>query len=518
MNAGTARVATKARWLIRVLLPVLALAGAAVLLEHSRVDERALALFHASAADSVPLEAAWFFEGVLTRGASYVLMAASLVVGLKCWTSPRVWRANWAYLLACLGTTSALAASTPLLADALGLPAGMGPNLLAAAGFAWVALYFVGPTAGIVPRGVWLAPGLLLGLVLTSTQLVRGAHPPSSGFWSLTLAWTVALILAAAFRRKDWTMDTKASARSLGFDGSPRESDDRSAAALSWLAGACACLAGIGFFFLDLLLQILGSRVEAFEPAFEGVELSLTGLGLGAAAYFIAEHLRELRARAARRTAAEREERFRILGRMAASVAHEVRNPLHTLRLIVDEQCAEIPALASHSLQPEVEASIERIDRAVDLVYRLARPDGDESDTTDLARVVRESMVKAERMAPGLVRFRWNGPDDPALVRGSSVGVGIVVDNLVRNALDASPPGTVVEMELRHRAGAWELEITNQCTNGTANDSEEKKGLGLGLSISRQITSSAGGRIDLSVSGDKVTCRLAWPEDRMTTS
>jgi signal transduction histidine kinase len=515
MQPESAPVATRPWWLVRVVLPVLVLTGAAVLLVRSSIDEQALALFQASAADSSSHESAWYFEGVLGRGASYVLLAAFLVVCIACWAGPRASRKSWAYLLACLACTTALAACTPFLPDGVGFAAGMGPNVLAAAGFAWVALYFVGPTAGIVPRGAWLMPGLLLGLLLTSAQIVRGIHPPSSGFWSLTLAWTVAAILAAAFQRTAGAFDFESRYVSADFAGAAQEPGARSCVALSWLAGACACIAGTSFFFLDLLLDTLGPRVEEFIPAFERVELLVTALGLGAAAFFMTEHMRDLRARTAQRIAAEREERFRVLGRMAASVAHEVRNPLHTLRLIVDEQCSDIPELANHSLRPEIESSIERIDRAVDLVYRLARPGSDADDASDLARVTRESVAGIERMNAGRTRVRCTGLTEPAPARGSRVGLGIVIDNLLRNALNASPPGAEVEVALQRRGEEWALEMRNLCaSSGAADGIEKERGLGLGLSISRQIAANVGGRIDLVAKGDAVTCTLSWPADR----
>lgn len=515
MRLGNVRAATSTWWLATIVLPVLVLSGAAVLLVQTTIDERAMALFNTPKPDAHGLEDSWFFEGVLFNGAGYVLITSALVCAVASWMGPRDSRWRWAYLLACLVCTSALAACTTFLADVTGSAAHTGPNVLAAAGSAWVALYFVDLDAGIVPRGVWLLPGLLLGLLLTAAQVVRGAIPPSSGLWSLTLAWMVSAALAAAFRRGTWTQDRDAEDQVSDVAAAPQDSADRQGIALSWLAGTCACLAGVGFFFLDMLIEPLGSNLEGLKPAFEGVELAVTALGLGSAAYFLVEHVRDLRARAAERIAAEREERFRVLGRMAASVAHEVRNPLHNLRLVVDEQCADIPALASHALSPEIESSIERIDRAVDLIYRLARPEIDEDDASDLARVTRESIAGIERVNAGRPRFRCTGITDPAPARGSRVGLGIVIENLLRNAVNASPPDAEVEIELQRRGKDWALAIRNRCASiGAADGIEKERGLGLGLTISRQIAANAGGRIELVTSGDAVTSTLAWPADR----
>jgi signal transduction histidine kinase len=90
------------------------------------------------------------------------------------------------------------------------------------------------------------------------------------------------------------------------------------------------------------------------------------------------------------------------------------------------------------------------------------------------------------------------------------------VDNLLRNAAAASPHGSVIELGFERRGGDWTLEIRNpgdlSATRAAVSArGASVEGLGLGLSISRHIAASAGGRIELGAKHGTVTCTLSWP-------
>jgi len=228
----------------------------------------------------------------------------------------------------------------------------------------------------------------------------------------------------------------------------------------------------------------------------------------------LADKISTMREREARRIDEEREKRFRVLGRMAASVAHEVRNPLQTVRLIVDEQRHEVVGLRDHPLQPEFEASLERIDRAVDLVYRLARPESGDAERTDLAQAAREAVVAQTRISGDRAKFAWEQEPPRAVVASSRTALRIVIDNLLRNAVEGSPPGGTVELGLAERGAWWALRIRNRGALGSGRDASERRlGLGLGVPISRQIATNAGGEIELAESEGHVICTLLWPRE-----
>lgn len=518
-------------WATHVALPIAVLAALAFAIGRSSFDRDSLAPFYDAQTDSFPLRRNWFFEGVLHVGGKYAVIAFAaglLVAAVVGWRDPRhAERArHCAYLVACFVATAAIAGAWKDLAsqvtpwDTVGFggakpwPDASGsrstwdalgsPGAHAAAGFAWMSLYFVGASLSTRVRWLWIAPGLLLGLLFALGQHARGAHQPSHEPWSIAIAWGVASALAVVFRRLGW----------LPW----REHDDRahdrapaSEPALPWIVGASVGFCGMAFFATDHFTEQLESRFAGLHEQFEYVELLITALGFGVTAWLLTERILSLRAREARRLEEERERRFQVLGRMAASVAHEVRNPLQTVRLIVDEQRHEVAGLRDHALQPEFESCLERIDRAVDLVYRLARPEGGEADSADLAQAARESIVALDRISAGRVAFAWDREPPRATVASSRSALRIVIDNLLRNALEASPAGATVALDLAPNGAQWALRIRNRgsLTRSPGRDG----GLGLGVPISRQIADNAGGSIELAESDGQVTCTLLWPRE-----
>jgi len=528
-------------WTTRAVLPIAALGALAILLGASRLDRASLEPFFDATSGSFPLRRAWFFEDFLHIAGKWVVIActAALAVGAAVgWRNPR-WSQHarrFAYLTACLLVTVAITGAWKDLADqvtpwdTVGFggtkpwPGSNGrqsawellgsPGAHASSGFAWMSLYFVGASLGSRQRWLWLAPGLMLGFLFALGQHARGAHQPSHEPWSIAVAWLVACALAVLFRRFGWLAWTEVSAGSRERPATRGEHAHRHDPALAWLVGSSVALLGVSFFALDQVMNRLEAHFPEGHGVFEVTELTVMALGLGIAAGLMTDKIGDLRERDARRVEAERERRLQMLGRMAASVAHEVRNPLQTVRLIVDEQRLEVAGLRDHPLQAEFESSLERIDRAVDLVYRLARPESGEAERADLAQAARESVLALMRIHPGRVSFAWDHEPPSAVVASSRSALRIVIDNLLRNAAEASPPGGTVRLDLAERDGAWALRIQNEGSLRTRTGANgHEPGLGLGVPISRQIASNAGGGIEMEEADGRVTCTLRWPRE-----
>ncbi len=515
-------------------MPVMVTGGLAVALGRSSFDRQSLVPFFDPASGTFPMRRAWFFENVLHIGGKYAIVASTVALVIAAaiwWRDPRrgANARRFAYLAACLLVTTGIAGLWKRLADPItpwdttdfggskpwsGL-SGSGtlfellgsPGAHAASGFAWISLFFVGASLGTRHRWLWLGPGLCLGFVFALGQHVRGAHPPSHEFWSLAIAWATACALAFLFRALGLLAWDESAARA--------ESDfepGRPERALPWLVGSIVAFASVSFFATDMLTEQLEKSFTGSHFTFEIVELIVTAVGLGIAAWLLADKISTMREREARRMHEEREQRFRLLGRMAASVAHEVRNPLQTVRLIVDEQRHEVLGLRDHALQPEFEAALERIDRAVDLVYRLARPEGGEAERTDLAEAARDAVVAQARISGERVVFTWERDPPRAVVASSRTALRIVIDNLLRNAVEGSPQQGTVELGLHERGRWWALRIRNRGSLGARRDVPERNGgLGLGVPISRQIATNAGGEIELAEADGHVICTLLWP-------
>jgi membrane-associated PAP2 superfamily phosphatase/signal transduction histidine kinase len=528
-------------WLLYVALPVIGLAALAVVLGQSELDVRSLEPFFDRQSATFPLRRSWFFDGVLhTVGKSLVITAtvAALLVTIASqrFTQWKRWRAPLLYLVTCVLVTVVVAGLWKKLSNQVTpwdtvrfggdepWPGTNGPvNALArfgspgahaASGFAWIALYYVGASLGARRRFVWLAPGLLLGALFAMAQHVRGAHVPSHEPWSILIAWGVASAMAWLFRERGW-LEWNEIAPSGEDDWAPHH-----LRAEPWLLGASGMMLGVFMFGTDFLLEEYKSQLEGVHEVFERVELIFMGPGLGLATFLIVERLLTTRQRAIERENAERQRRFQMLGRVAASVAHEVRNPLHSLRLIVDEQTFDVPALANHPLRKDLDGCLQRIDQAVDLVYVLARPGADEGSSADIAAITRDAVVTLQRTTPAGPTFAFDGFPDKAEAIAAPSLLRVVVENVLRNASQASEVGAQVGVKLSRNRGEWVLDVRNPgslkdktASSAAIDDISDRgtAGLGFGLSISRRIATDAGGRIDLLQYGGHVHCLVHWP-------
>jgi two-component system sensor histidine kinase ChvG len=201
----------------------------------------------------------------------------------------------------------------------------------------------------------------------------------------------------------------------------------------------------------------------------------------------------------------------------AADVAHEIKNPLTSLRSAVETVARVRDPDQQRRLMSIIEDDIQRMDRLISDISNASRLDAElsraESEPVDIGRMLRmltdiHETTAAERAAP---RIRLELPLGANLtVPGLEGRLVQVFQNIIANALSFSPPdGTVIV-----RAGATgdtvEVTVTDEgpgMPEGkleaifdrfyTERPAGEKFGThsGLGLSISKQIVDAHGGEI-----------------------
>ena len=263
-------------------------------------------------------------------------------------------------------------------------------------------------------------------------------------------------------------------------------------------------------------LRSLGRDLQAPVPRPAPRELSEVAEGIAA----LAGELRSAQAEQARlgRELAERE-RLASLGRVAAGVAHEVRNPLAAIKLRVDLVRMD-PALSGSTGQElaGVSDEIARLDRLVsDLLVITGRRTG--------PRVEAELRVLAEQRA-SLMR-PWAGERQVRIeIRGRGTArvdvdaVGRVIDNLLRNGVEASPAGGVVEVAIEGDAHGATLVVSDRGPGVDPERSHElfepffttkPEGMGLGLALSKAIANAHGGVLGHRREGGVTSFALSLP-------
>lgn len=211
------------------------------------------------------------------------------------------------------------------------------------------------------------------------------------------------------------------------------------------------------------------------------------------------------------RQEAERNERLAVVGQLASGVAHELRNPLTAVKLLVQTQAMRNGEPASvESPWCVIQEEIERMEHTIQSLLDYARPPA--------ARRLRHDVRGTLQRALNLVQGR--ATKDRVRV-AKSLGVqALVVDadpeqlhqvfvNLLINGMDAMPEGGTLHVELSRLdapdSSAWaRVEVRDE---GAGIPGEllgrlfepfvttKSRGVGLGLAVSRRIVSEHGGRL-----------------------
>jgi two-component system sensor histidine kinase ChvG len=208
--------------------------------------------------------------------------------------------------------------------------------------------------------------------------------------------------------------------------------------------------------------------------------------------------------------------RLDSIDRFAADVAHELKNPLTSLKSAV-ETAARVPDPAvREKLMAIVLDDVARLDRLITDIAGASRLDAElsraQAEPVDLAEVLEglvdalAAVAKPEQARPTLVQEGQG----PFAVMGIADRLGQVFRNVVANAQSFSPPGGAVRVTLR-QTGEFVVVSVDDDGPGIPTDklesiferfyserpADEKFGThsGLGLSISRQIVEAHGGTI-----------------------
>lgn len=205
-----------------------------------------------------------------------------------------------------------------------------------------------------------------------------------------------------------------------------------------------------------------------------------------------------------------RAEQMRAVGQLAAGAAHELRNPLTAIKILIQtnrEEAAE-RGLPTEDLDI-IEGEVRRMERCLDTFLDFARPPRPERRPVELGAVVEKTFRLLEgRARHQKVTLHFESADGPVIVEADPEQIQQVLVNLMLNALDAMPRGGNldidvcppvnghVDLRVRDTGPGISLEVMTRLFEPFV--SSKETGMGLGLVVSQRIIEAHGGSLRAS--------------------
>ena len=224
-------------------------------------------------------------------------------------------------------------------------------------------------------------------------------------------------------------------------------------------------------------------------------------------------------------------ERLAMVGTIAAEVAHEVRNPLGSIKLNLDLIAKQIETLAETSRHPaeegrtlvnEMREEVHRIQRVIEDYLRFARLRNPQRKPVKLNEFLEQKLAfMGSAFENAGVRLHTDFDAGLKTINADAEQLWQALLNLVRNSLEAMPRGGALAISTQKRNGEAILSVAD---TGKGMSEEELKqvfvpffttkprGTGLGLPLTQQILHAHGAVLECaSIAGKGTTFTIHFP-------
>ena len=289
-----------------------------------------------------------------------------------------------------------------------------------------------------------------------------------------------------------------------------------------------------------LLIQLVVFSIVALTSGFIAARLRAAG----SASEKLAAELAEFRLRESDlRRLVVRAERLEGIAEMSGSLAHEIKNPLASIRSAV-EQLSRMPRASEDEkiLSALVQRESDRLSRVLSEFLDFAKTGMTRIGTLDVTEIARNAARLASSQ-PGIadgVKIVDKFPSAPMTMEGDEDLMHRAIFNLLLNALQASPPNREVLLEggelqphqlpaghPEFAGGAFGVLVTDQGP-GIAPQIRDRLfdpfvttkpgGSGLGLSIVQRAVQAHGGLVTVSPPGEETRFTIVLPKSRQALS
>jgi len=233
---------------------------------------------------------------------------------------------------------------------------------------------------------------------------------------------------------------------------------------------------------------------------------------------------------------AQRNQRLRAMGEMAAGIAHEIRNPLGSIELFASLLKKDVePDEEKSRLVEHIRSGVKNMDRIISTLLLYAKSPRPSQQKCDIQQLLTTLLTGLSDMViPDNIKIARNFGKNDAWVNGDQELLKQVFGNLIRNAVQAMPHGGELNLTTKKvgapsnqpEAGNDHRQFITITVSDTGQGipadhlakifnpffSTKDKGTGLGLSISHNIIKAHQGTIDAeSEKGRKTTFIVKLP-------
>ncbi|MEE4242476.1 MAG: ATP-binding protein [Desulfopila sp.] len=221
----------------------------------------------------------------------------------------------------------------------------------------------------------------------------------------------------------------------------------------------------------------------------------------------------------------ERTRRMAALGKMAAGIAHEIRNPLGTLRGFAQffGNQAEAGSDAKDYSQLMI-SEIDRLNQTISGLLQFSRPRSPQITDVSAGALFAKTVSLLEADLSGKsIELHWQKEENVRLQADPDLLLQVLM-NLLKNSIRATPPGGSIVLECTKEAQSVVITVAD---NGSGMTEEVRErmfdpfftttgsGTGLGLAVSHQIIEQHGGTFEVRTELDKgTTIRIHLPQKR----
>ena len=219
-----------------------------------------------------------------------------------------------------------------------------------------------------------------------------------------------------------------------------------------------------------------------------------------------------------------RTERLAALGQLSAGLAHEIRNPLSTIKTSAEMLAQNVPAdnALAHEMAGFISSEVDRTNALVTRFLDFARPIAMRLEKTDLAQLIDRAVADLDKHSPPLdvSIYKNYAPDIPPFLLDGQL-MERVMYNLLLNAAQASPPQGTVTVKTRQFNETVEIDVIDRGPGIEPKHLEsifnpffttKPSGVGLGLAIVSKIVDEHGGKIKVeSEPGEGSVFRVYLP-------